>query len=272
MTEATVKVDAGAGGGKSRSRLGCLVRIVSLFVCVMLVLLVAGVFVVRTEAGRHFIESRMSEALEMEVTVRVAHIALPYTLVLEELEGRTFGLGATGRLAAREVYLAPSLRAPPRLTVRGAELGLVREDQERWIPAAFQELGDLPAESLPALGEMTAELRRRCVLRVEDATIRWLTREGVEFASAQGVDFRITPVVLPERRMYHYFLSLIEAKGDERIAAQTLTREWLTGESGGEYLEIERTGPEVSAAAAAFWERGGKHADESARAPAAGAL
>jgi hypothetical protein len=240
----------------ARSGGGCLKRGIFLSVFFILVLMIGGVLFVRSNSGRVFIEERLCKILKMEVTVASARIGFPYVLILDGVKSEAFGLKQTGRLTAGEVRLAPSLRTMAKVTLLAPELRLVREADGRWIPEEFSELGDLASTNLLVLGDMTYALRRKVALQVSDGTLRWFAGDGTEIATARGLEFSITPVSIPGRKMYHYRLSLFEATGDERIAVQATAREWLSAEGGRKYIEIERSGPEIPAAAASFWDVG----------------
>ena len=217
------------------------------------VLLVAGLFVARTEGVRQLVEDRLVKWLGVDVTIARTRIGFPYDLVLENIESAGFD-GHRAGLRVREVRIGPG--RPWRVVVDGAELVLVLDGQGTWNPPVWSPFGNLPIRNVIELSRLTRDWRGRATMRSLNGHVKWLNATGRPMAAARGVDFSLARVSLPGRRMFHYRLSVRDMFcpcGDS--VHDVVQREWLSGEGADDVL-ISLALPDMKACCQSFWSPG----------------
>ena len=251
------RLDDSQGGMRVVTEGGTLGRSLRNFFLTLLVVVVlvtvAVCLGVRTEGGRQFITDGLSSRLGTDVRVAETRIGWPCALVMEGVVSvAEIGEGEP-LFQAGEIRVAPGLRTLWRVAVRRCVLNLVLSDEGTWAPPAFARLGDLPLASIAELSRVTAAVRRRVRLDVSESSIRWLNSRHVPMATAGGISFRMAPLRLPERQMFHYRLAVYHVMGPNGARVHDVEREWLASE-GRDYVEIGRAGRETPALGRGFWE------------------
>jgi hypothetical protein len=74
-------------------------------------------------------------------------------------------------------------------------------------------------------------------LRLLDSSIAWLDVDGREVASVRGVEFRMLPVRIEERRLHYFSLDIYQAVGIALAGGRDMRWEWLTTQEL-EYIEL----------------------------------
>jgi len=222
---------SGGGGG------GCLTRFVATTLIVAAVLLVTGLFLVRTEGARSLIEGQLSKRIGADVRIAQARIGWPYDLVLKNLTNRPVdGVGKAG-FAAHEVRIGLGLRTRWRVAVSRFEIDLVRGSDTSWRPVCLASLGVVPWEDAAGISGVTEEVRDRVRLSLSNGTIRWHDEKERLVASAQSFRFEMAPVRVLDRRIYYYYLDIYNWLAPDGVRVHDTEREWLaTGMS--DYVEL----------------------------------
>jgi len=114
---------------------------------------------------------------------------------------------------------------------------LIQIGEGMWSPEFFTQIGSL--ERVEELTDRTLSFRENTRLSIRDAAIRWMDRHGLVLAAVSGVRFRVTPVRLSNRSMYHYYLQARHAVGSGGVRIASLQQEWIATDAKP-YIEIER--------------------------------
>lgn len=229
------------------------VRFLSTALIIVIILMVAGVFVSRSEGCRSFFEGRLELLLGTGVTIENSRVGWPYVLVLEKVKAKGLGEDDLQGFKALEVRVSPRLRGGMLIRVKRGVLTLVRQVDESWLPEAFARLGDLPLKNLAEVSHITSKLRKRHMLHISDGAIHWLGADGVPLASATGISFDLQPVNVRGWRMYHYRLSVYNAVDPHAGKVHDVEREWLSSDDR-EYIELHASSREMPASNRGFWE------------------
>lgn len=239
--------------GEGRT-LGRSLRNFALTLLVVIVLIAVSVWLAaRTGGARQFIADGLGSRLGTEVRIAETRIGWPYVLVMENVVSTAEVGDGMPMFRADEIRVAPGIRTLWQVTVRRGALNLVRSDDGTWRPAAFARLGDLPLTRIAELSRLTSGIRRRVRLDISDSSIQWLNSRHVPMATAGGISFRMAPLRLPDRTMFHYKLAVYHVMGPSGTRVHDVEREWLASE-GRDYVEIGRAGRESPALDRGFWE------------------
>jgi hypothetical protein len=231
-------------------RMGPLGRFVITVLVLVVIVLGAVFFAVRTDGGRAFVEDRLANRLGMPLSIGRARIGWPYRLVLEQVETEGFGEEAPG-FRVQDVRLGLGWRLHPRLTVRRAVVQMVRSRDDRWTPEALTRLGEAPFRTLRDLSRAVDVLGRHTELHVTESGVRWLDATGYEMASANGLSYHLQSARVPGRRARHHALTVYHAVAPGGQRVHDVEREWLATEERP-YIELAATGA-TAPEAGAFW-------------------
>lgn len=235
------------------SLLSGVIKFLSTLLIILLILMVAGIFVCRSEGCRSFIESKLEKMLGCGVSIENTRVGWPYVLVLEKVRSEGLGEGDLQGFKAFEVRIAPTLRCGLSFRVNRGVLNLVRQADDTWLPGAFERLGDLPLKNLSEISHITSKLRRRHMLHITDGAFHWLGSDGVPLASATGVSFDMEYANVKGWRMYHYRLSVYNAVDPYAGKVHDVEREWLSSDSR-DYIELHASSREMPTSNKGFWE------------------
>ncbi|MDP6524713.1 MAG: hypothetical protein QGH15_10875 [Kiritimatiellia bacterium] len=238
-----------SGGGV----LSGVVRFLSTALVILIIVMVAGLFVSRSEGCRSFLEGRFEQLLGTGVTIENSRVGWPYVLVLEKVKAKGLDDGDLQGFKAMEVRVSPTLRGGMKFHINRGVLTLVRQTDESWLPGAFARLGDLPLKNLAEVSHITAKLRKRHLLHISDGAIHWLGADGVPLASATGISFDMQPANVKGWRMYHYRLSVYNAVDPHVGKVHDVEREWLSSDDS-DYIELHASSREMPASNRGFWE------------------
>lgn len=243
-----VKITPADGRGS-----GCLPGFLLTTAVILAILLVAFFLLVRTEGGKETIRGMLSSRLGFEVDARRTRIGWPYALVIEGIVSRDTLPSGEPLFAAREIRVALGIRPRLRIRVRNSGLNLVQGEDSDWRPASLRRLGDLPLENIVEITGLTSGLREKARIEIADSSIRWIDVDGKLMAAARGMTFRVSPIRLPNRRMYHYHLEIYDVLAPDASRVHDIQREWLASDTR-DYVEIGRSGRETAALQSGFWE------------------
>lgn len=233
-----------------------------LLVFVVIVVLVTGWFLARTEGVRKLLAERLTDRLGVAVTIGESRIGWPYALVLRDVSTADFAAAGTPGVAVGEVRIARRLFTW-QVTLRHIALRVQQDEAGVWTPLVAARIADLRQASAMDLVRLTAPLRQRVRLRVYAGSLDWLDADGRTEASLRDVNFRMEPVTLPEQRdMTYYSLAIYAASGGALGNARDLAWAWLTSDDLA-YVELERSGRYDSGIGAtnAFPQAGGGHVE-----------
>jgi hypothetical protein len=221
-----------AGGGRLRRFAGTLLAIV-------VILLVFGFFAVRTETARRMIQARLAALTGMEVTVGKTRIGMPYTLVVENVEGREAKVAGVPPVTVRELRIGFSPRRRLGVSVRDV-LGCMKQDGDgNWWPAFLKPLGGVSFDDMAGVTALTESWRGRISLRVREGRFVWRDSMGADVATVEGLSFDVVPVNVPGRETYHYALSVSAVKSRDGNVFRDVRREWLATEQQA-YIEVDK--------------------------------
>ena len=236
---------SGAGGGFSRFIVTVLVLLVIVYV--------TAFFALRTEGARSYVEERLERWMGLSLDVGAVRLGLPCVLVVERPVSEGFADAQGAGFRAQELRLGWRCASRWHVSLRRPELHLVGGQEEGWEPASFSRVGDLPFGSIADVSRMAEGLRRRFIVEVADGTVKWLSADGAELASARGVSFRLAPVRAPNRTMYYHELAAYSVAGIDGGRLQDVEREWLAV-GDAPYIELHRDGSSSPVAERGFWE------------------
>lgn len=236
-------------------RMGRFARFVITILVLAAILVTTVFFAVRTETGREIIKGWLEKRLGMELTIERARIGWPYVLIIEMPASKSFRSGEKPGFKAQEVRIALGIRPIWRVSVHRCVLYLVRDSDDNWNPEFFGKLGDLPLKNIGEISRVTGGFRKNTALDITESSIRWLNSKGSLTASASGISFSLTPVRIPGRRMYHYYLAVYNVLGPDSARVHDIEREWLASDIS-DYVEIDRSERRRPVSGGEFWEPG----------------
>lgn len=248
--EKTLAVDVPKPQRKGRLR-----AVVTVLFVVLLILAVSGIFVSRTVGFRKYIQERIRENTGAEFNVESCRISWPYDLVLDNVKLAPRDAGSRGGMSFREVRIGLRAGFEKRVVLTGCRLTLIRTPEGGWEPREMEGFGDL--KGVEDLSTVMADLDEAVRMEIRNGRVEWLDAQGAPVSSIEGLEFRMTPVRVPGRRMYHFHLEAREVlrPGGGRI--RDVEREWICAE-GRPYLEIEyRANWGKAADADDLWSRSG---------------
>ena len=216
-------------------------RLVITLVVLAIILMVTGFLAVRMEGGSKFVQDWLGKRVGLDLTAEHTRIGWPYVLVLEGVQSNPGDDGPAPLVSAREVRVGLRLNGNWRVTILQGAAQLVQGSDGTWGPAALGRLGSLDVPDVTQISRVTAGFRRRVALDIRDSSLEWVDARGMTRAAARGVDFRMVPVRVPERRLYYYTLSA-DSLTREAMRPRKVTEEWLAGEG----LATMRISPEIS--------------------------
>jgi hypothetical protein len=217
-------------------RRGAISRIMTVILILVIIVLTAIWFGVRSEGGRELIESRLSTQLGIPVSIEKTRIGLPYVLVLENVRTAEFEAAGTAGFSVAEVRLGRRLLSWD-LRLRQLMVRLQEDGTGGWLPASLMRLGDLKQAGTRDVVRMSDGIRDKVRLRLLDSSIAWLDVDGREVASVRGVEFRMLPVRIEERRLHYFSLDIYQAVGIALAGGRDMRWEWLTTQEL-EYIEL----------------------------------
>ena len=233
-----------------RGGLGGFIRSLLTLLVILAILLLTGVFAVRTEGGKVFVKDHLAKRLGMELSVGTVRIGWPYDLVVDEIESEGYGVDRAG-FRCRELRAGLGGRAAFRFSLIAPELRLVKDVDARWMPGRFGRMGDVAMGNILAVSRLTETLRERVCLTIREGSIEWF--DGATRSAAKGISFSLAPIDVPGREMYHYLLSVESAVDAAGTRALNVQREWLASETI-EYLEVAASDAETAEPQSFFWE------------------
>lgn len=211
-----------------------------LLVFVMIVVLVTGWLLARTEGVRTLLAERLTDRLGIAVTIGESRIGWPYELVLRDVSTAGFAAAGTPGFAVGEVRIARRLFSW-QVTLRHVALRVQQDEAGVWTPLVAARIADLRQASAMDLVRLTEPVRQRLRLRVRDGSLDWLDADGRTEASLRDVGFHMEPVTLPgQRDMTYYSLGIYAASGGAFGNARDLEWAWLTSDDLA-YVELERS-------------------------------
>jgi len=225
------------------NRFGVVLRTLVAVAVVVLIVLVTLCFLVRTEGGRDFIEERLSKRLGMTVDIEKARIGFPYALVIENMRSSEYGVAGAAGISVAEIRIARCLRAWS-VGMRRCSLRLKQGSGGGWKPAAFARIGDWLGSGMDELTLLTACVRDRATIDLQDSEIAWLAEDGSEVAALRDIDFSLRTVEVENRVLYYYALAVYSADGTPYAEDRDMRWEWLATDTA-EYIEIARSGRSI---------------------------
>jgi hypothetical protein len=227
----------------SGGRSGTIFRFLVISFILLVIILTAGWFAVRSDGCRDLIESQLSKQLGLKVTIEQSRIGWPYVLVLENVRTPDFEAAGTPGFSVVEVRLGRRLREWS-LILRQPILRVKEETPGSWEPAALARLADLNNARIADLVRATDGVRSKSRLKLRGGALAWLNADGAEIAGVRDVDFTLLPVRLGERRLHYYNLNIYRADGIALAQGRDLHWEWLTTREL-EVIEIARESESV---------------------------
>ena len=230
---------------------GCLIA----FVVAAAIVIATAFAAVRTEGGCAFVEERLQKWLDMDLKIESASLGLPCDVVMKQVASKDFDLPGQPGFKAQELRVGLRLNGRLSISAYKWRLNLVRLPDDSWAPGCFSKLGGLPKRTIAEISHLTSDLREDAVMDINEGRITWGDADGRQEAEAEGIVFRMTPVSVPGRRMYHYYLSVYNVQGGEGAKGHDIEREWLASDMH-EYLELYRESRSLPASGQEFWEGG----------------
>jgi hypothetical protein len=212
---------------------------------IIVLVLVTGWFMSRTDGARKYVEGRLSSRFGQEVSIGRMYIGWPYKLVLADVRTSEFEAAGTEGFSVGDASLSRGIHFW-KLAVNEAVVRIKADGKDGWKPARMAELGDLKDARVQDIVRITADMRKKLELRVSSSDISWLENDGVEMAYVRGVDFKMLPLNLDGRQMYYYHLGISRASGLVELNGRNIVREWLTTASD-DYIELPGRGGEQPA-------------------------
>jgi len=212
-------------------RVGCggLRRVAATLALLAAILLAAGFLAARTAGGSAYIREWIGRRLGLEIDAERVRVAWPYVLVLENVASAGGEADAGPALRAREVRLGLPFRGRWNVAVREGALRLREAADGAWGPGALGRLAPFNPADCGRLSRLTSGIRRRVAFDLRRCDVAWTDAAGVEIGAARGMDFALTPVRVPGRRLYHYALTVRALSGDGWLPRE-LRMEWLSGD------------------------------------------
>lgn len=232
---------------RRRSGIGCF----GTLVLIVLILLVALVFAVRTHGALELMSDYLRNRTGLDVTIGSARIGLPCDLILEDVNSVTNG---GGRLRVAEVRMGLRWTGSMPVRIRGADVEFQRTPAGRWEPETFERVAAL--SDVRETARIFNGMPRRMVVEVRDSRVSWKSTNGVETASAQGVHFTAACLDTAwDTLLYcNLFASDVTRPGGGR--GRAIRRIWVCSDRNP-YAELEYSGSweNGEGAAADWWSR-----------------
>jgi hypothetical protein len=219
--------------GKPRRGFGGLIKVLLLIV---LILLIFGLLAARTEGFRNYMEGELNDRTGEKLTLGKTHIGWPYDLVLNDIRSSGSNTSSHGLLSIKEARLGFGWDLSWRIEVSGCRVSLWQGSDGGWEPRVIAALG--PLNSVEGVSELSADFTRRIYLRVHDSTVEWIEKDGRKVAYADGIDMLVTPIVVPNRKLCHYQLSVRDVLRRNGGRLRDVEREWIATETRP-YVEIQ---------------------------------
>jgi hypothetical protein len=202
----------------------------------IVVLLVTGWFVARTNGARKYLEGSLSKRFGCEVSISSMYIGWPYELVMDEVRSAGFDAAGTEGFSVQEARFSRGWRYW-HLKLNELIVRIKADEKAGWKPSRMARIGDMKDAGMVDIVHATADMRKNMMLRVSNSDISWLGTNGVETAYVRGADFRMLPVGVDGRQMYYYHLSINRSSGLAELDGRNIVREWLTTDTS-EYIEL----------------------------------
>ncbi len=196
-----------------------------------------GILAARTDGARQLIENRLQRHTGLMATVNSSGIGWPYDLVLTgvTLSEKTTPTGsADGErqvLRLEELRLGLRLRRGASITVRGAQVTLYSDDDDRPQPSQWAKLADI--EDAGALAAWLVRLFGNAArVELEQVSIEWRDAENRMVTAAQNIRLLSLPLQVPDRSWRYFDLSADRIHRADGRVLTGLQQEWLvSGES-----------------------------------------
>jgi hypothetical protein len=217
-------------------------RFLVTLIIIVIILYVGAFFGLRTAGARSLIDSSLEKRLGMEVEIGEAKLAFPLGVTMQTVKAGEPGENLPGFLA-QEICVKFLTFTGTRVSARGVELVLAKQDDGSWAPRFFSRMGDLPARKMEVVSEVTKSFRDKVSVDIDGALIKWIDERGSVDVLMEGVDFEMQPVKLPGREMFHYKLAVFKYRADVvgGGSGHDVVREWLSGADAG-YVEVLSAG------------------------------
>jgi hypothetical protein len=219
-------------GSRKRGRFR---RALMTFLIMLAIVMVCGLFAARSDFAHRKIEQELERITGLDILIEKTAIGWPYDIVVKGISSPEHP--GEGRVQVDEMRIGIDWRLRKRLSLRGVSLELIQIGEGIWSPEFFTQIGSL--ERVEELTDRTLSFRENTRLSISDAAIRWMDRHGLVVAAASGIRFRVTPVRLSNRSMYHYYLQARHAVGGGGMRIASLQQEWIATDAKP-YIEIER--------------------------------
>jgi hypothetical protein len=220
----------------SGRRCGAVSRLLVVGLILVVIVMIAGWFAVRSDGGRDLIETHLSKRLGAKVSVGRSRIGWPYVLVLEEVRTPGFEAAGTPGFSIEELRLGRRLRHW-RLQLRQAIARVQEGGNARWEPACLSRLADLRDAGARDVVRLTEGVRDSMRIELTNCSLSWLDADGNETASVRNVDFSVLPVRIRKRRLHYFELDIYQGIGVALAPGRDVHREWLTTQEM-EYIEL----------------------------------
>ena len=217
---------------------GLLRRLFGVVVTILVIGMITFFFVARTEWARSTTEDRLSKKLGTDVTVGRTSIGWPYVLVIRDVASQKGDAEDRPWFEAEEVRIGLGLNPRWRVSLERAAVRVaVGSRQDR--PEPIRRLAELELTDLAAISRLTAGVRDRMTLKIENGRIEWLGEGDRLAGSARGVSFRLAPARMPGQTMHYHALNVYDYERAGGAKRRDYRREWLSTEHAG---EVELTG------------------------------
>ena len=204
-------------------------------IIVVIVLMIAGFFMVKTDGGKKVISDRLARYLRMDVELDATRIGWPYVLVMDGVSAKEEE-SATPSVTAESVRLSLDFRFRVHVVIDGAELTLLQSDEGMWAPEVFARLGNVPGENITQLADTLDLFDTRVVVDVGGSDIRWVDADGDESSVVSGLDFNTSPIKIRKHDMRHFYLAVKSGVANEKTFSG-IEKEWIAS-STKSYLPL----------------------------------
>lgn len=230
--------NGGSGGSKSSGKRRGLRGLATGLLALVVILLAAGLIVVRTSFFRKRLAAFIEKKTGLVVTMEGTKIGWPYALVLEGIKTVPASKGSQAGITVGQLRIDPAFDLKKRLTLDRVALTLVRNADGTWEPGLFAGLGEL--RKLEQVAPLTGAVRRDMRLSIVRGRILWLDPDGKKIASLQDFDFSMEPVTTSNgRRIYFCSLAAGEMIQEDGSEKRNISVDWLFTEDNRS-IEIAR--------------------------------
>lgn len=236
---------------RSASLAGCL----GTLLIIAAILLVAAAVAIRTRGASELVGDYLRDRTGLNLAVGKCRFVLPCELVVEDLRLREPAEAARGGLVAREVRVGWAWGGAQSLSVRGADLRLVKT-AEGWQPEPLAGVGRLTdVRETQALFAAWPGL----TLDIRDSTVTWCEATQT-LGRVEGLTFLSSPLRGAGRDFRYYELRGGTVLREGGITGTAVRRRWIGAEENA-YLELEYRG---------FWDGDGPGVKDWWTVPVAG--